>query len=173
MCPHRLIHWLWVWGFAQERRFSIKLVASRGWPEADRFPICKLSLFIYLLLNDLRFKPRGIYFPTLKKEKKTQSFFLLIICHWHIKVKDLSNSEWKVCCTFEMDAFESLPLNTNKCLCQLLPPPTHTHAHPPFPTSAHTPSPLLSPLRPPYLSALIRVMPSHRSTVGRVRPQDR
>lgn len=92
MCPLRLIHWPWVRGLTQKRSLSIKLEVSRRWPEADSFPICKLSVFIYLLLNDLRFKPIGHFFPSVKRKKKgkktTQSFFLLIICHWHIKVKD-------------------------------------------------------------------------------------
>lgn len=161
MCPCRLIHWPRVRGLVQERRLSIKLVASRHRPEADSFPICKLSLFIYLILNDLKFKPRGIFFPTVTKNNNN-SFFLLIICHWHIKVKDLSNFEWKVCSTLEMDAFESLPFNTNKCLCQFLRPPTRMHTH-----FRHTLTPL-SPCLPlrSDLPALIRVMSTHHSTMG-------
>lgn len=127
-------------GLNQERRLSIKLEVSRRWPEADSSPICKLSVFIYLLLNDPTFKPGGLFFSRLWKKKTTLSFFLLIICHWHIKVMDWSNFEWKVFSTLEMDAFESLPFNTNKCLCHSC-PLRHTWTHIlPLPT-VHTFSP--------------------------------
>ena len=116
-----LIHWARVWGLAQKGELSIKLEVSRRWPEADSFPICKLSVFIYLLLNDLRFKPKGAFFSLSEKETTTQTFFLLVICHWPIKVKDWTNFEWKVWSTLLMDAFESLPFNTNKCLCHHCP----------------------------------------------------
>lgn len=133
MCPLGLIHRPWVWGLARERRLSIKLEVSRRWPEADSFPICKLSVFIYLLLNDLRFKPKGHFFSSAKEKETTQSFFLLIIRHWHIKVKGRNNFDVKVCFTLEMDAFESLPFNTNKCLCHSCP-----HRHPyAFPLPTH------------------------------------
>lgn len=86
MCPLRQIHCPWVRGLNQERRLSIKVEVSRRLPEADSFPICKLSVFIYLLLNDPRFKPRGHFFSVSEKQNKTKKrtmepFFLLIICH--------------------------------------------------------------------------------------------
>lgn len=74
MCPLRLIHWPWIRGLAQERRLSIKLEVSRRWPEADSFPICKLSVFIYLLLKDLRFKPKGHFFFLLWKNNHAVIF---------------------------------------------------------------------------------------------------
>lgn len=54
-------------GLTQERSLSIMLEVSRRWPEADSSPICKPSVFIYLLLNDLRFKPRGHSCPSAEK----------------------------------------------------------------------------------------------------------
>lgn len=62
-------------GLPEQRRLSITLGVSGRWPEADSFPICKLSLFIYLLLNDPRFKPRGhflFFFSRLWKKRKQQ-----------------------------------------------------------------------------------------------------
>lgn len=127
-----------------------------------------LCLFICFLMTPGSSREGIFYFffPSVKKTKTTtsRSFFLLIVCHWPIKVKDRSNFEWKVFPTLEMDAFESLPFNTNKCLCHSC-PVWHTYTHT-FRTSAHTPS-------PPHLSsplcsspALIRVMPTHHSTMG-------
>lgn len=97
-----------------------------------------LCLFICFLMTP-HSSQEGIFFPSVKKTT-TLSFFLLIICHWHIKVMDWSNFEWKVFSTLEMDAFESLPFNTNKCLCHSC-PLRHTWTHIlPLPT-VHTFSP--------------------------------
>lgn len=171
MCPCGLIHWPTVRGLAQERRLSIKLEVSRRWPEADSFPICKLSVFIYLLLNDLRFKPRGHFF-LLQWEKKNQRRHFSCWSFITGTSKSRSNFEWKVCSTLEMDAFESLPFNTNKCLCHCC-PLRHT-----FPLPLPTHLLLFLPLSPSQLAlppfpALIRVMPTHHSTTGWVRQQDR
>lgn len=130
MCPLRLIHWPWVRGLTQKRSLSIKLEVSRRWPEADSFPICKLSVFIYLLLNDLRFKPIGHFFPSVKKRKKRKENNAVIFPADHLSLAHQSqglgsNFDCKVFSTLEMDAFESLPFNTNKCLCHSCPPPTH------------------------------------------------
>lgn len=113
-----------------------------------------LCLFICFLMTSSS-SQRGIFFLLWKKET-TQSFFLLIICHWHIKVKDWNNFDWKVCSTLEMDAFESLPFNTNKCFCHYC-PLWHTF---PLPLPTH-----LLLFFPPSIPALIRVMPTQHSTI--------
>lgn len=176
MCPLGLIHCPWVRGLAQERKLSIKLEVSRRWPEADSFPICKLSVFIYLLLNDLRFKPRG-HFSFLEKKKK--------------KPNKKSNSHFS-CWSFVTGTSKSstgvtlngkfalhlrwMPLKVYPLIpisAYVIPAPSvaRTHTFPlPLPTHLLLVLPLHSVL-PPSL-ALIRVMPTHHSIMGQVRQQD-
>lgn len=46
------------------------------------------SLFIYLFLNDPQVQAKRVFFSVDLKKKKCP-FFLEIICHWHIKVREL------------------------------------------------------------------------------------
>lgn len=170
MRPLRQIHWPWVQGLNQVRRLSIKLEVSRRLPEADSFPICKLSVFIYLPLNDPRFNPRGHFFSVSEKQKQNKKrtmepfFCWSFVTSFAINVMDWNNFEWKVVFPLEMNAFGGLPLNTNKCLC-LSCPLRHTWTHI-FVTPAFTSPPLLpSSLRSRSHPALIRVMPNHHSTI--------
>lgn len=76
----------------------------------------QLSVFIYLLLNDLAFKPRGLVFPSIvwkqtnekKKFKKPDKAVIFPVGH-SSKSCTGSNFEWKVFLTLEMNAFESSP----------------------------------------------------------------
>lgn len=72
MCPRGLIHWLRVLGLVQERRLSIKLLVSRRRRKADSFPICKLSLFIYLIFNGLKLK-LGALFSAVTERKNVNA----------------------------------------------------------------------------------------------------
>lgn len=128
MCPLRQIHCPWVRGLTRKEG------SPSNWKWADaglKLTALQyanfLCLFICFLMTP-RSSQEGFFFSRLWKKKPTLSFFLLIICHWHIKVMDWSNFEWKVFSTLEMDAFESLPFNTNKCLCHSC-PLRHTWTH--------------------------------------------
>ena len=169
MCPLGLIHCRRVRGLTRAKtalhQAGSERTLARSWQLSNMQTF--LCLFICFLMTpgSSRQGIFSIFFfpPSVKKNKTTttRSFFLLIVCHWPIKVKDRSNFEWKVFPTLEMDAFESLPFNTNKCSGHSC-PVWHTYTN-----TLSVPLPIHL-LLPPLCSspALIRVMPTHHSTMG-------
>lgn len=59
------------------------------------------SLFIYLFFNDPQVQAKRVFFSVDLKRKKKCPFLLEIICHWHIKIRELQAesffSAWDGC----------------------------------------------------------------------------
>lgn len=120
-------------------------------------------LFIYLLLNDLGFKPMGIFFPLWKKNIHQSNFSC-----WPFVIRT-SKSSSRVTLTgkfalllvrwMSLKVYPLIPISAYVILAPLCRHIFVTSQH----ISCSTPS----------LPALIRVMPTHRSSIALVRQQDR